>query len=432
MVHAGNSAIACRNRLLTISGLILLAVPLQLSAQSDVTGEWEIKMDRNGRESFATVMITKKADGALTGKWGSTELSDVKLDGQKLTFVRTMKFGDQEFKLNYEGTLKDGSITGTLTSERGNFSANASRKKAKSPVLGQWSFSYKIGDRDINATLAVSEGASGLEGAWKSNIGEHVVSNLKFQDGKLSFARKSKIEGNEFESTYDGVLQGNKLLGTIKSSVLGEIPVTGQRVGAELIGKWDFTTTSDRGPRQSLFTVFNDLTARYELFGGEIPVKELKLEGGQVSFSVDAAFGDQPFKIDFKAKLDGKTLKGEVTSPRGTREVSGKKVDPASAVAGVWEIIREGQNGPRTVKLTIKEDMTGTYSYGENTANTANVTDLRVDGDQLSFKVTVKYNDLEVPMEFKGKVDGATLKGQFTSARGTREATGKKIASTTP
>src|SRR5262245_30531956 len=46
MVHAVKFASACRNFLLTISGLILFAVSTKVSAQSDVTGEWEIKMDR--------------------------------------------------------------------------------------------------------------------------------------------------------------------------------------------------------------------------------------------------------------------------------------------------------------------------------------------------------------------------------------------------
>jgi len=39
----------------------------------------------------------------------------------------------------------------------------------------------------------------------------------------------------------------------------------------------------------------------------------------------------------------------------------------------------------------------------------------------------MRYGDREFPMEFKGKVDGTTLKGEFTTSRGSREATGKKI-----
>ena len=55
------------------------------------------------------------------------------------------------------------------------------------------------------------------------------------------------------------------------------------------------------------------------------------------------------------------------------------------------------------------------------------VTDLKVSSDEVAFKVTMNFNGNEVPMEFKGKLDGKTLKGDFTTPRGTREAVGKKI-----
>jgi len=50
-----------------------------------------------------------------------------------------------------------------------------------------------------------------------------------------------------------------------------------------------------------------------------------------------------------------------------------------------------------------------------------------VDGNQISFKVMMRYGDNEVPMEFKGKVDGTTLVAERTTSRGTNKITGKKI-----
>src|SRR4030095_6647232 len=239
-----------RTRLLATLSLLVAAASARLSAADDVTGEWEVKMDRNGRETFATLTISKQVDGSYKGKWGSTDLSDVKVDGQKLTFVRTLKFGDNEFKMNYEGTLKDGVITGSVSSDRGSFAANASRKKPRSPILGRWDFKYTVGDREISATLAVSEAAvgAGLEGKWTSSFGEHTVSNVKFEGNKLTLSRKSKFPDRELESTYEGTLAGNKLTGTIKSD-LGEIPASAERAGGNLIGKWELKASSDRGPR---------------------------------------------------------------------------------------------------------------------------------------------------------------------------------------
>jgi len=107
--------------------LLLLQTSFALAAE-DITGEWEMTMEFGGRESFATMTISKKADGTLTGKWGSSELTDVKFADGKLTFARIITFGDQEFTMEYEGTLKDGKITGTMSSDRGEFAVNGARR----------------------------------------------------------------------------------------------------------------------------------------------------------------------------------------------------------------------------------------------------------------------------------------------------------------
>jgi hypothetical protein len=68
--------------------------------------------------------------------------------------------------------------------------------------------------------------------------------------------------------------------------------------------------------------------------------------------------------------------------------------------------------------------MTGTYTIRDNEVP---VTDLTVDGDQVSFKVTMTFGENEVTMQFKGKVEGSSLKGEWTTPRGTREMIGKKV-----
>jgi len=404
--------------------LLLLVQTSFVWAAEDITGEWEMKMEFGGRESFATMTISKKADGSLTGKWGSGELTNVKFENGKLTFTRILSFGDQEFIMEYAGTLKDGKITGTTSSDRGEFAANGARKKPKCPALGQWDMKFNVGDREITGRLTISEKPDGtLAGKWDAESGEHAVSNVKFEDGKLTYTRKSKFGEQEFESSFDGAIQGNKLAGTFKSE-RGELPATGERVGAALVGKWELTTTSERGTRTRMLTIYGDMTGRYESFGGEIPIKDLKLEGNEVTFVLEMGFGDQTFKMDFKGKLDGKSLTGQLVSERGTAEVAGKMLEAASPLVGTWEFTRETSQGTRTSTLKIKEDMTATYTVRDNEVA---VTDLKVDGGQVSFKVIMRYGDSDVPMEFKGKLDGTTLKGEFITERGAREATGKKI-----
>ena len=318
--------------IIMICFLLLMQTSLVWAAE-EITGDWRITMDFNGRESFATLSIAKKADGTLTGKWGSSDLSNVKFEDGKLTFVRTISFGDQEFTMDYSGTLKDGKLTGTMSSDRGDFAANGVRKKPKCPALGQWDINFTVMEQDITASLIISQTKDGkFEGKWTENMGEHAVSNIKYDNGKLSLTRKSKIEDFEFESTYEGMIKGNVLTGIMKSE-MGELQAGGKRFGTELIGKWELTTTSDFGTRTSMMMVEPDMTGYYESFGGEIPIKNLKLENGQVTFKLEMSWGDQTFEMNFKGKLDGKTIKGQMDSDRGTSDVTGKKIEKTKAPA---------------------------------------------------------------------------------------------------
>jgi len=306
--------------------LLLLQTSLVWAAD-DITGDWEITMDNNGRKSYASLSIKKAEDGTLTGKWGTTEISNAKFQDGKLTFIRTVGPADREFTTDYEGTLKDGKLMLTISNDWGELSAVGTRPKPLCPALGQWDVNFKVGDMDINAKLTISRTKEGsLEGKWTEEMGEHKISNVKFEDGKLTLTRNSKVEDMEFENTYEGAIKDNKLTGMLKGD-MGQWEANGQRIGLALIGTWEITTVSDFGTRTTMMKVFPDLTGRYEVFDSEIPMKNLKLEGDQVTFKLEMGFGDMIFELDFKGKLDGKTLKGEMNSDRGTSEVTGKKVE---------------------------------------------------------------------------------------------------------
>jgi hypothetical protein len=328
-----------KGRHLMVAALIALTIGIPqvfaAAAAEDVTGEWELTMDFNGRPMMATLSITKTPDGKLAGQWGSSNLADVKFEGGKLTFVRKMQMRDQEFTMNFTGTLKDGKLTGTLSSDQGENAVTGVRKKAKSPVLGQWDLKYQIGGQDVTAKLIVSQKPDGaVDANWISDMAKSVVSNAKITGDKLTLSRKTTLNDNAFESTFEATVKGDTLTGTVKSQ-MGDAPVTGTRIGAALIGKWEITRTSDQGTRTNMLMIDTDLTGRYESFGGEIPIKDLKIDGNKVTFKTEMSFNDQTFVTEYKLTLDGKTLKGQSVSDRGTNELTGKKIEatPAPAAA---------------------------------------------------------------------------------------------------
>ena len=339
--------------------LVVLLTPgvPQAATTSDITGEWEVTMDFGGRPMYAALTIATKPDGTLAGKWGSDDLANVKFDGQKLTFVRTVKFGDNEFTLNYAGTLADGRITGTLSGDQGDLPANAARRKPLASAVGVWDLKYAVGDRDMTAKLTVSQKPDGvLDAKWVSERGESVISNVKCQGDKLTFDRTAKFNDQEVKMTFAGTVQGDKLSGVNKSE-RGEIVVAGTRAGAEVIGKWELTSVSDMGTWVIHMTVYPDLSGRYEFFGSELPMKNVKFESGQLTFGLEMGFGDQTFQLNFKGTVEGQTLKGQMTSDQGTAQITGKKLAPAAAppaagaagssIVGTWEFTREMQDGTR-------------------------------------------------------------------------------------
>jgi hypothetical protein len=299
-------------------------------ADDQITGEWELTMDFGGQKVLATLTVSEKDDGAYTAKWGSNELSDVKFDGGKLTFVQVRRFGDREFTSEFSGTLEDGKLAGVLKNPQGELEVNGVRPVPKSPVLGRWDISFKVQDRDMTARMSVTQADDGTLGAeWTADFGEFTVNSISFQDGELKVERTVKVQDREFDSTYVAEVEGNTLTGKLVSD-FGEIPANGTRLGSELIGTWELTATSDGGTRTQQLKVYPDLTGRYELFFGEVPV-ELTLEGKDVSFHIEMSFGDRTFETDFTGTLDGDSLSGELTSPRGTSQISGKKLEPASS-----------------------------------------------------------------------------------------------------
>jgi len=108
----------------------------------------------------------------------------------------------------------------------------------------------------------------------------------------------------------------------------------------------------------------------------------------------------------------------------------------AADVSGKWVAETPGRNGgpPRQVTFTFKVDgskLTGTVSQaGRNGNMDTDITDGKVDGDNISFKVTRTMGDQQMTTEYTGTVSGDTinLKMNMNGPNGpvTREMTAKK------
>lgn len=83
----------------------------------------------------------------------------------------------------------------------------------------------------------------------------------------------------------------------------------------------------------------------------------------------------------------------------------------AADVTGKWTAEMQGQNGnTRTVTMNLKADgskLTGTVSGGRG--GEAEISDGKVDGNDVSFSVVREFNGNKMTSNYKGKVDGDVI-----------------------
>ena len=212
--------------------LTLAALPDRAAAQptgrGGLYGDWSVEVDYDGRQMESILSFSRDQNGNQTGQWisfwGMNDLVDVQNQEGQLSFSwsRTGMNG-QTTTSKFTGTIADGALNGKLASDRGTYEVTGERMPRMPRAVGSWAMTVKVNDREFTSTLVLTSDADrNLSGEWKSEWGEHQVSNLIYQRGELSFDRLSKIQDREWESTFKGTLQGNTLSGTITSERSGK------------------------------------------------------------------------------------------------------------------------------------------------------------------------------------------------------------------
>lgn len=322
-----------RKTVLYLSLVAVAVLSVNVSAQSSsrprgfgLYGDWQIETQFGERKMASVLSFSRNRQGQYTGQWisfwGMTELKDVKFEDGNLSFTQSVKFGENEFNSTFAGKIEQGKLTGTLSSDRGESEVTGKRALRTSRAVGNWDIKFKIGDREIASTLAITADKEGeLAGKWKSQRGENEIEDLQYERGKLSFKRTIKMQDSQFETTFDGTIEGDTLTAVIKSE-RGEIEAEGKRIGAPLIGTWNLEIKSEQGARKQRLRVNGDMSGTY----GALPVKKIDLDGEKVSFKVVLKFGEQEFEMTFDGKLVDSKLTGELKTSRGTSKVTGTKV----------------------------------------------------------------------------------------------------------
>ena len=92
-----------------------------------------------------------------------------------------------------------------------------------------------------------------------------------------------------------------------------------------------------------------------------------------------------------------------------------KKGDPV----GTWKCEYQIGDMKRTAEVTITKDgdkLAGTMTWPDQ--KDAKLKDVKVKDGELSFAVVRKFMDMEIPLDFKVKIDGDKIKGKAAAEFG--------------
>jgi len=87
----------------------------------------------------------------------------------------------------------------------------------------------------------------------------------------------------------------------------------------------------------------------------------------------------------------------------------------AADISGTWKATAEGPNGSMERTFVFKAE--GNKLTGETTSSMlgkSTITDGKVDGDNVTFNIVVKYQDNEMNLNYKGKVNPSGNGIKFT------------------
>ena len=107
------------------------------------------------------------------------------------------------------------------------------------------------------------------------------------------------------------------------------VPAVAQET-ADVSGKWEMTNETMRGTMTSTFTFEQDgntLNGTVETRGTSTSISSGTVDGNVITFSVVRNMGNRTRELTYTGTVDGDTITGRMSTPRGEREFTLKRVE---------------------------------------------------------------------------------------------------------
>jgi hypothetical protein len=423
--------------MLATVAVCLLTTPVRADQQNekatDPSGTFNWMQDFGAGEAEHWLVLNADGD-KLTGNYmsdaGSVAIQDGKIKDGKFSFKIELEVDGAAVTTTTEGQVKGDKLTAVTEVDDGSQSQEveweADRKTRPEDVVGTWNLTIDAEGQVFEPVAKISKDGDNLKVEYMTDeFGDHEAVDVKLADNHLTYTIAVESPDGGMKLKFDTVPRGNKLHGEIEyevGDITGSSEVDGEReVPVSLAGTWNVVIEAEGQIFEPVMKVTDDggkLAVEYltDEFGDHM-AKDIKLDGDKLSFTIAADSPDGSLNLDFALKVDGDELEGEVEYEvgdiTGSAEVEGEREAAGPDLVGSWNLTAdaEGQTFEPVMKVTKKDGELAieylTDEFGDHEA-----TDIKLDGNKLSFTIAVDSPDGAMELKFNTEVDGDEIEGE--------------------
>lgn len=165
------------------------------------------------------------------------------------------------------------------------------------------------------------------------------------------------------------------------------------------------------------------LTGTYQGRDKPVPLSDLKFEDGTLTFPLTVDYQGTSVKLAFKGKVKGDDIDGSVTATtsEGSQDFpwAPKRSVQWEDVLGQWQMrIEAGERTLEPVVTITKDGEKYKAKYVSGDQLNVEATELKIEKNELSFKVAANVNGTEVKADYKGRPYGDKIEGSIAYVLG--------------
>jgi len=294
-------------------------------------------------------------------------------------------------------------------------------------LYGDWRIKMQFGQGEFESILAFSRNQEGqYTGQWISGLGVIELTDVKFEENKLSFTHTMRFR-EEITSKFTGTVDVEQ--GELKGVLVndrGESDITGKRERrARGSGSWDMKIQAGEREYAGILTITADdqrnLIGTWKSARGESKLSDVRYQYQdrqlKLSFTRVIERNGNRMEMAFEGTVGRNSLEGVYKGDTWEAKATGTLI--GAAIMGTWNLDITGEQRSYKQRLRVNSDMSALYG-------STLVKKVDLDEDKLSFDYTVQFGDQEIEVSFEGQVAESKLTGELTTSRGTSKVTGTR------